>query len=476
MSIDDTSANRLNQIEQLVHHKTGQSLTNLQRLVLGECLQPGKKTYDAIAKENNYSGSYIQQRVAPDLWYLMSEIAGTKVTKSNCRSVLFGFIDRTQAAQAQTRTTSRQIPTAPNAHSHTPTHTPPSPNPSPLLEFPTESVPMGSPYYIQRNPHELQCYQIITQPGALIRIKAPRQMGKTSLMTRIVANAKDYPSVILNFQQTEQSILTDVEKLLRWICANITRQLKLPSVIDDYWDEDIGSKMSCTLYLEEYILEEIDMPIILVLEESSELFEHESVARESFGMLRTWHEYTKHNEAWKKLRLILIQSTETYVQLNVNQSPFNVGFEVALSPFSTAQVKTLAERNGITLDEARCEQLMSLLAGHPYMVRLAFYYLASGNISWDDLMASASTDESIFKHHLQRHLWQLQQYPNLCEAFKVVLAQRELVRIGQEESFKLHSMGLVTLSGNQVKISCDLYYQYLREHLVLNTVIDPGAL
>ena len=480
MSTDNAIANRLIQIEQLVHQKTGQSLTNLQRLVLDECLQPGKKTYDAIAKENNYSSSYIQQRVAPDLWYLMSEIVDTKVTKSNCRSVLFGFVDRLQSdgpqpAQTQTASNSPSLESLSVAVRAVQSDTDVSATAQEListsvLEFPSGSVPIGSPYYIQRDPHELQCYQIITQPGALIRIKAPRQMGKTSLMTRIVYKVKDYPSIVLNFQQTEQSVLTDIEKLLRWICANITRQLKLPSAIDDYWDEDVGSKMSCTLYLEEYILEEIDTPIILVLEESSELFDYEEIAREFFGMLRTWHEYTKHNETWKKLRLILIQSTETYVQLNVNQSPFNVGFEVSLFPFSISLVKTLAERNGISLNERCAQQLMFSLRGHPYMVRLAFYYLASGSIDWDTLISTASTNESIFKHHLQRHLWQLQQYPQLREAFSMVLDADGSVRIGLEESFKLHSMGLITLEGNQVQVSCDLYRQYFQTHLVLNTV------
>ncbi|MEO0378437.1 MAG: AAA-like domain-containing protein, partial [Cyanobacteria bacterium P01_A01_bin.17] len=334
------------------------------------------------------------------------------------------------------------------------------------LEFPTESVPIGSPYYIQREPYESHCYQLILQPGALIRIKGPRQIGKTSLTTRIISQAKDYTAIVLNFQQTEQSVLTDLDKLLRWLCANISRQLKLSQALNDVWDEDIGSKMSCTIYLEEYILAEVDTPIVLMFEESSQLFEHNNVAKDFFSMLRTWHEYTKHDEAWQKLRLILVQSTEIYIQLDTNQSPFNVGFEVALTSFSADQVATLAERCGLSLDQSRLEQVMSLLGGHPYLVRLAFYYLANGSIGWDDLLRTASTDEGIFKHHLQRHLRQLQQYAQLNNAFQTVLSQHGPVRIGQEEAFKLQSMGLVTLAGNAVHVSCDLYRMYFGEHLL----------
>jgi hypothetical protein len=47
-------------------------------------------------------------------------------------------------------------------------------------------VPLDSPFYVERPPIERLCYETIVQPGALIRIKAPKQMGKTSLMLRIL--------------------------------------------------------------------------------------------------------------------------------------------------------------------------------------------------------------------------------------------------------------------------------------------------
>lgn len=466
---DDADTIPLELIDQLVCQKTGQPLTELQRLILVECWQTGKKTYEEIATQNNYSSSYIQQRVAPALWQVISQIVGSKVTKSNYKQTL-----RKHLQKISDPSTSNDS-LAPTTHLSTSTHTaesarlepttPSQPAPEQHLEFPTESVPLGSRFYLQRPPYEQRCCQLILQPGALIRIKAPRQMGKTSLMNRIIDSAKDYPAVIINFQQTERTILTNLDQLLRWICANISRQLQLPALLDEYWDQDIGSKMSCTFYLEEYLLENLGTPIILALEESSELFEYESISKDFFSMLRTWHEYTKHQAIWKKLRLILVQSTETYVPLNVNQSPFNVGIEVALQPFTHKQVSTLAERSGLTLDEPTCEQLMSFLSGHPYLIRLALYHLAKGSISWNDLFITARSDEGIFSDHLHRHLWNLQQSSDLCIAFRQVINESSPVRIPQKQGFKLHSMGLVTLIQNQVQISCDLYQQYFSEHL-----------
>ncbi|MCZ8127839.1 MAG: AAA-like domain-containing protein [Microcystis sp. LE19-114.1B] len=41
------------------------------------------------------------------------------------------------------------------------------------------------------------------------------------------------------------------------------RQLNLEAKLDDYWDENIGIKMSWTIYFEEYILREIKQPLVL---------------------------------------------------------------------------------------------------------------------------------------------------------------------------------------------------------------------
>lgn len=66
-------------IDQMVIDVAGQPLTKLQRLVLQECWRNQKKTYEEIAAENNYANSYIQQRIAPALWRLLSEAVGTKI-------------------------------------------------------------------------------------------------------------------------------------------------------------------------------------------------------------------------------------------------------------------------------------------------------------------------------------------------------------------------------------------------------------
>jgi DNA-binding Xre family transcriptional regulator len=68
-----------------------------------------------------------------------------------------------------------------------------------LPRYPNGAVPIGSTFYLERTPLEAQIDQELRKPGALVRIKAPREMGKTSLLLRVLDSAKSlgYKTVIL---------------------------------------------------------------------------------------------------------------------------------------------------------------------------------------------------------------------------------------------------------------------------------------
>ena len=59
------------------------------------------------------------------------------------------------------------------------------PKPVAELEFPEGTMPTDSPFYVKREPWEERCCTQIDKPGGLVQIKAPRQMGKSSLMAQI---------------------------------------------------------------------------------------------------------------------------------------------------------------------------------------------------------------------------------------------------------------------------------------------------
>ena len=277
--------------------------------------------------------------------------------------------------------------------------------------------------YIPRPPIEKDCYQTILKPGALIRIKSPEKTGKTSLLNLILdyAENNDCRKVYLNLRSAESAMFSSLDKFLRWFCANISRELGLKPQLDDYWDEELfGSLVSCKTYFQSYVLENIDRPLVLGLDNLDRIFEYADIAKDFLPMLRYWHEEANNLEIWQNLRLVIANSTEVYIKLDANQSPFNVGKQVKLPGFNLQQVLQLAEFSQLdwaenTEQKQFSKDLIEMVGGHPYLVDLALKALASQKISQDKLLVEAPTQGGIYSSHLRRHWDNLQSSPELAE-------------------------------------------------------------
>lgn len=340
--------------------------------------------------------------------------------------------------------------------------------PPTTLELPEGQVEITSPFYMQRPPIEQRCYEEISKLGSLIRIKAPRQMGKTSLLARILHQAEKQGdrTVALSFQLAAQQCFTNADKFLRWFCASVALELQIPNKLNDYWDlaEIVGSNMSCKAYFEQYLLPEIDKPLTLGLDEVDRVFEYPEIYRDFFGLLRALHEEAKRRDIWKKLRLVIVHSTEVYVPLDINQSPFNVGLSVELPEFTPEQVLHLAQRHQLHWSDAEVKQLMAMVGGHPFLVRLALYHIARQDITLTQLLQAAASESGIYADHLRRQGLILAQQPELGAAMAEVVNATNTVRLQTVSKFKLHGIGLVKLQGDEVTSRCDLYRQYFRIH------------
>lgn len=341
------------------------------------------------------------------------------------------------------------------------------PLPAAEPELPGGQVDVASQFYVERPPIEERCYQTILQPSALIRIKAPRQMGKTSLMAQILhhASCRDYRTVPLTFQLVDKTVFANLDKFLKWFCAYVGRELHIPNQLDDYWDEIFGSKVNCKDYFEKYLLPQIDTPLVLGLDEIDRVFQYPDIAEDFLGLLRAWHEESKRRDIWKKLRLIVVHSTEVYIPMNINQSPFNVGLPVDLPEFNAEQIQDLAVRHNLNWSQGEVEKLMAIVGGHPYLVRVALYHISRSDLTIDEFKETAVADAGIYSDHLRRQLWNLEEYPELAQGMREIAAADAPVQLKAMQAFKLDSLGLVKLQGNECVPRCELYRQYFRSHL-----------
>jgi hypothetical protein len=335
------------------------------------------------------------------------------------------------------------------------------------LETPEGSVSLDSPFYIDRPPIEPDCYDTILQSGALIRIKAPRQMGKSSLMQRVLAYGQGagQRTAYINLQSADAEFLNDIDSFLRWFCATVSDALGLADRLEDFWKGVLGSKNKCTNYFQRYLLTTVTEPLTLGLDEVDQVFQHPSTAQEFFGLLRAWHEKGKNEPLWQKFRLVIVHSKEVYIPMNINQSPFNVGLPIELPELVASQVTDLVTRHGLNWSDGEIKQLMDVVDGHPYLLRKALYEIARGNLTLARFQTVAPTEEGLYGDHLRRHLSNLEADLDLAAAMRQVIVSSQPVRLESTLAFKLRSMGLVELCGNDVEPLCNLYRTYFRDRL-----------
>jgi len=185
----------IDELLQLTRVRLQKDLYPVQEIILRQVWE--RKTYTSIASTSNYGENYLRN-IASSLWQSLSKILQTPISKSNFRSSVESrslSADERELIEEFTRSQCLATP----------------------LEFPGFPVPLGSPFYIPQPLIEELTYREITKAGSVLRIKAPRKMGKSSLLLRILARANSlgFRTVSLDFQQAEEAVLDNLDKFLR---------------------------------------------------------------------------------------------------------------------------------------------------------------------------------------------------------------------------------------------------------------------
>jgi len=427
--------------DKAVYDKTGKYLSDVEKIILKGAFD--YKSYEEIAKEYNYSANTLSKDYGKKLWDKLSEAFGERVSKTNFREALKRKYEKQELLTIQ-----NNFPVNP-----------------PISKKETE---VEKTIYIERLPIESICYKTILKPGSLIRIKAPQKMGKTWLTNKILEEAKkhNYQTVSINLLGANTAHFQDLDKFLWWFCNVVGRQLKVSKeTLHEYWDEEDSSNVNCQIYFEECLLPKVTEALVLCIDNIDLIFPH-PIAQDFLGLLRFWHETAKQKNLWEKLRLVVVHSTEVYIRLNINQSPFNVGESIELKEFDLEQVCQLTKIYKLNWQPEKVKQLTDVVGGHPFLLDQALSCLRNyQDLTLSELLKKAATNEGIYTSHLQELLSILEANPELKAAFKRVIIATEAVNIESLLTYKLYSLGLVKLVGNNVVPRCELYRQYFNKRL-----------
>lgn len=333
------------------------------------------------------------------------------------------------------------------------------------LEAPAGAVRAESPFYIERTADSQLQRQLAVQ-GTTTTIQAGRQTGKTSLLIHAMhAFTGELKKIIyLDFHLVDETSRADFAGFLRFLSEAIGEQLDLAwEQVDGYWQAARNPAQTFNRFVQREVLQAFEHPVLLAIDEADVLL-NTTYQKHFFAMLRAWDSRRAFDAPWRKLNLVMVISTHPYLLIDdVNLSPFNVGLNIQLRDFTPQQVGELNQRHGNPLKPDEISALMRLVGGHPYLVRQAFYTLASEGLSLAELRAVASSPDGPFGKHLHFYRHSLKKNPSLMAALLQVLGEHKTPDEALLE--RLAAVGLVRKENGQWLPRCGLYGEYFGRQL-----------
>jgi hypothetical protein len=336
--------------------------------------------------------------------------------------------------------------------------------PLPKIDPRTLSVPRGAirpnpqdPFYVIRSV-DREIEAIAARCGETVVIKAPRQMGKSSLLMRYLYYCRqaDKQIAFINLCPLyhRSSTYTD---FLSGIAASILRELHLQAVAP-LQNNDL------TYFIEDNVLPMIPGGLVIAFDEADCILgaQHQSAF---FSLLRSWHDNRANVlRPWEHVDLAIVISTEPYLLIKeADRSPFSVAIPVELRPFTNPECHHLNWQYGGPLNKSEVNDLFMLLGGQPYLTRLAYYDLATHRIDYRTLLDTAGAERGPFGEHLRALLVGLHQHPSLHQAMQRIIRYR---RIEDDDLYyRLQGAGLVRREQDQIVPANLVYARFFKAML-----------
>ena len=338
----------------------------------------------------------------------------------------------------------------------------------PRLEPESGAVRIDSRFYVVRRADN-DIYSALGEGERMLLIKGPRQVGKTSLLSRALEHARGagFRVVITDFQALSGEDLVSAKTFWLALGTQIADQLGLENFPHDTWRKAHTTNENIKRYFRTVLLEAAETPLLWAMDEADRIFPSK-FSSEVFGLLRSWHEAATLDPRgpWGRLTMAIAYATEAHHFIkDLNQSPFNVGRRFEMRGFTREQTADLNTRYGGPLSgEAELDRFQRLTGGHPFLVRRGLREMVDRQLSVAMFEAVAAQENGPFGDQLKRTLVQVSCDPSLKAAAAEVLAGRPCTQ--PDAFYALQKSGI--LAGDmpaEARWSCEVYGRFLKRHL-----------
>jgi serine/threonine-protein kinase len=336
--------------------------------------------------------------------------------------------------------------------------------PSPTAALPGGQLAPDSGLYQLRTDLDAPALAHILRPHSLLAVKGARQVGKTSLVGRVLTEAERQGcrTAMLGLQ-LDPGTRESLSGFLSWFCGQVADQLGLPTVPPNP-AADIGASKE---FFQRHVLS-LNVPIVIALDEVDMLNSAPNIAADFLFMLRDWNQRGVRDQTWANLRLIVCYSTEGRMIVPGFGSPLgNVAQSLTMRDFQPSELAQLANsysRLGTGIDQSAIDWIHHETNGHPYLAAVALHGVAVKRIPPQESLSWARLGP--VREHLVRLLRLLAIDPSLASRLLKICQRPQPAKILDDEIDKLEAAGLVSRSMDEVVAPrCRLYERFFLRQL-----------
>jgi formylglycine-generating enzyme required for sulfatase activity len=246
------------------------------------------------------------------------------------------------------------------------------------------SIDAQAPSYVRRQADRELLAHI--EAGHFCAVLTPRQMGKSSLKVRAVAELakKHRRSVVIDLSGMIERGMT-AEAFYAGLLGAFIQQLELPVDLTQWWHEHalLTSVQRFSDFIADQVLAHVQKKLVVFIDEIDSTLNLD-FSDDFFAAIRALYNARTQNPVFERLTFVFLgAASPSDLVKDRTRTPFNIGRRVELTDFTFAEARTLAA--GLPLERDTAEQYLTRVlewtGDHPYLTQKVCAALTTANLT-----------------------------------------------------------------------------------------------